>query len=218
MKSLYLYKTYLATATMVMLAGCADNSIKYQPSTVVAKSPVVKRIAKPKPTSTPKPTPTPSRAEKRRRERALRRQAAREREEQREREREEARAQREAGVKDSWEYKLATIDNGYVDTDDRSVKRFRSLLNQLTSKFAEDEQEVSDMTVKARELLSDSGISESCETIMEDMNRALPNAILSDNGVNNQRYAEYVALYVTQRKSGSTREEVVNAIRTLTTL
>lgn len=205
---------------VVSINGFFGNSIGSTTTPLVAESSTqeLKVIPAPEVKVAPAPTPKPGRTEIRRRERAARRQAAREREGQRESEREEARTHRESGVKDSWEYKLATIDNGYVDTDDRSVKRFRSLLDQLTSKYAEGEKEVSDMTVKARELMNNNGISESCETVMEDMNRALPNQILSDSGTNNQKYAEYVALYVTQRNSGSSRAEVVEAIRALTTL
>ena len=202
----------------VAISGCTDNS--GQTDAVATRSSTEEPTVVAVPTSTPKPTPTPSRAEKRKMEREARKQAAREKEkqerEEKEREKEEARAERAKGVEGSLAYKLASIDNGYVDTNDRSVKRFDSLLEQLTSKYAESDQKISDATVHTRDLLSDAGITQTCESIMEDLNRALPGPLLSESGKNNQRYIEYAALYVTQRQSGSSRDEVVNAIRTLT--
>ena len=204
------------------MSGCTDNSAQNSAQTdaVTMRPSTEEPIATPVPTSTPKPTPTPSRAERRKIEREARKQAAREKEkekaEEKQREKEEARAQRAKGVEGSLAYKLATIDNGYVDTNDRSVKRFDSLLKQLTSKYSESDQKISDATVHTRDLLSEAGITQTCESIMEDLNRALPSPLLAENGENNQRYVEYAALYVTQRQSGSSRDEVVNAIQTLT--
>ena len=209
-------------ALCVAISGCTDNSAQNSAQTdaVAIRPSTEEPIVAPVPTSTPKPTPTPSRSEKRKMEREARKQAAREKEkeerEEKERAKEEARAQRAKGVEGSLAYKLATIDNGYVDTNDRSVKRFNSLLEQLTSKYAEDDQKISDATVHTRDLLSDAGITQNCESIMEDLNRALPAPLLAENGENNQRYVEYAALYVTQRQSGSSRDEVVDAIRALT--
>ena len=204
------------------ISGCSDNSAQNpaQTNAVAMRPSTEKPTVAPVPTTTPKPTPTLSRSEKRKMRREARKQAAREKakeeREEKEREKEEARAQRAKGVEGSLAYKLATIDNGYVDTNDRSVKRFDSLLEQLTSKYAENDQKISDATVHTRDLLSDAGITQTCESIMEDLNKALAAPLLAENGENNQRYVEYAALYVTQRQSGSSRDEVVDAIRALT--
>lgn len=47
-------------------------------------------------------------------------------------EKKRAEAQRVATIKGSVAYQLATIDNGHVEIDSRPVKRFRSLIAQLT--------------------------------------------------------------------------------------
>lgn len=62
---------------------------------------------------------------------------------------------------ESLEYKLAVINAGrYVSQDHITVARFRSLLQQLSNTFIENKPQISDMTVKAQELLRKEGIEE----------------------------------------------------------
>lgn len=72
------------------------------------------------------------------------------------------------------------------------------------------------MTVKAHQLLGEDGISENCESIMENINQTLSRPISDENGINHQKYAEYVALYVVDRKAGLSKGEIIEGMRELT--
>ena len=68
---------------------------------------------------------------------------------------------------DSLEYQLATINAaGYVSRDDITVARFRSLLDQLSTTYIENKQQIADMSVKAQQLLKKEGVKESLLNIM----------------------------------------------------
>src|SRR5262245_6659508 len=72
------------------------------------------------------------------------------------------------------EYKLAVVDRGgYVAPDDLVVARFRSLLEQLSTKWRDTPQRLAEMSVKGRNLLRDKGVAESILNIMEGMNQVL---------------------------------------------
>jgi len=77
---------------------------------------------------------------------------------------------------ETWEYTLACINAGYyVPQDDVSVFRFRYLLASLEFKTYSTVAEISDMTVKARDMLREQyGIDESVLALMEDANTAIP--------------------------------------------
>ncbi|MES2462935.1 MAG: hypothetical protein V4671_20310, partial [Armatimonadota bacterium] len=89
---------------------------------------------------------------------------------------------------------LASLDGASGDTV--KVNRFTSLLSQLDETFVEDEKQISDMTVRGQELLKEKGVSESLLNIMEGMNQIFPAK------VENQKYAEYIAAYLTMRNKG----------------
>jgi hypothetical protein len=111
---------------------------------------------------------------------------------------------------DPIEYKLAVIDaGGYVPKDHISVARFRSLLNQLSETYIENSQEIADMSVTAQNLLRKDGINESIRNIMEGLNR------LFSVPVENQKYAEYAASYVTLRKKGYSHSEAINGLKAI---
>jgi len=106
-------------------------------------------------------------------------------------------------------YKLATIDSpaGYVAEDDISVARFRSLLRQLSTMFVEDEQQIADMTAKARQMLRDDGIKESLLNMMEGMNQVFTKRI------ENQQYAEYITVYITLRRKGESHADAISGLQ-----
>lgn len=112
-----------------------------------------------------------------------------------------------AGV--SLAYKLATIDSpaGSVSEDDITVARFRSLLRQLADTFVEDEQQIADMTVKARQMLRADGINERLLTMMEGMNQVFTKR------VENQQYAEYITVYITLRKKGQSHDDAISGLQ-----
>jgi hypothetical protein len=104
----------------------------------------------------------------------------------------------------SIEYKLAAIDRGtYVASDDIAVARFRSLLEQLSTKYGETPQRIADVSVKGRTLLREKGLDESIQNMMEGMNQVL------DRPIGNQKYPDYLGLYVMLRNSGKTHTEAI---------
>jgi len=107
----------------------------------------------------------------------------------------------------SIERQLASIDAGrVVSENDLSVSRFRSLLDQLSQRFVENKQQVADMTVAMQDTLENKGISEKLLNIMKGMNRFA--AVIPDN----QKYAEWVAAYVTLRDSGQSHQEAIEGL------
>ena len=108
------------------------------------------------------------------------------------------------------EYKLAIINaGGYIDEDDITVNRFRSLLEQLSHTYIENRQQVADMTVTAKELLRKEGIKENLLNIMEGMNQ------LFSQPIENQEYAKYAAMYVTLRRNGRSHSQAIGDIRAI---
>ena len=100
-------------------------------------------------------------------------------------------------------YQLATIDKGYVSRDDVTVTRFRTLLDQLSSKYDGTRQKISDCSVVAQNLLRDKyGIEESLLNIMEDMNQ-VPITKSDPN------YPLYATAYVHLRKTGISRQQAI---------
>jgi hypothetical protein len=117
--------------------------------------------------------------------------------------------QREMGSStESLEYKLAVVDaGGYVRPDDLTVARFRSLLDQLSAKYVENRTQIADMSVTGQKLLREKGVSQSIQSIMEGLNGVL------DGPLGNQKYAEYIALYVQLRDSGKGHDAAVATLR-----
>ena len=108
------------------------------------------------------------------------------------------------------EYKLATINaGGYVSKDHITVARFRSLLNQLSSAYVEDKQQIADMSVTVLDLLKKDGIEESLLNIMEGLNQ------LFATRVENQRYAEYAAMYATLRNKGQSHSQAIGGLQAI---
>jgi len=110
---------------------------------------------------------------------------------------------------ESLEYKLATIEKGYVSRDDIIIARFGSLLQQLDSTYTESKQQIADMTVTAQKLLRDEGIKENLLNIMEGMNR------LFSMRIENQSYAEYASAYVVLRRKGQSHHEAIEGLEAL---
>lgn len=110
-------------------------------------------------------------------------------------------------------HKLANINaRGYVSPDHLTVSRFRSLLNQMSGKFTENEQQIADMSVKALELLENEGVQERLLTIMEGLN-SLP---VTAKGLPSSwhEYRQYVAMYVTSRTELS-HDTTIKGLRAL---
>ena len=111
---------------------------------------------------------------------------------------------------ESLEYQLASINaGGYVSEDHITVARFRSLLNQLSSAYIENKQQIADMSVTAQQLLKKEGVAESILNIMEGMNQ------LFASRIENQKYAEYAAAYVTLRSKGQSHSQAIRGLRAI---
>ncbi|HEX3933623.1 MAG TPA: hypothetical protein VHW43_03020 [Puia sp.] len=90
------------------------------------------------------------------------------------------------------EQKLAVLDAGtFVDTTDIKVKRMRSLLDDLSEKYAEPRDTIAEYTSKAQGVLADKGVQESCLDILENMNKV--------DKLENTHYKDAVTLYVMLR-------------------
>jgi hypothetical protein len=106
------------------------------------------------------------------------------------------------------EYILASLDAGRrVRNDDITVARFRSLLQQLSDKYVENQQQVADMTVNAKNILKKAGVAESLLNIMEGMNQ------LFYSKAKNMQYAEYAAAYCTLREKGQSHSDAIAGLR-----
>lgn len=72
------------------------------------------------------------------------------------------------------EFKLATIEAAPVSTDDPVIAKHADALDALQKKCKERRELLSDFSVKADELLNDSGIDESLLTILRNVNKSIP--------------------------------------------
>jgi hypothetical protein len=97
---------------------------------------------------------------------------------------------------------LAIIDR--VQFDAIKVKRFRSVLNQLASKYPENQQQIGDMTAKAYQILEGKGVSESLLNIMEGMNLVCPTH--SPKGYN---YSTTISMYMVLRDTGRSHQNTI---------
>jgi len=111
--------------------------------------------------------------------------------------------QQKASQSETIEYKLATIDKGYVSRDDITITRFKSLLQQLDATYAEDKQNIADCTVVAQRMLkNDYGIKETMLNIMEALNQIYPTKA-------NPSYAMYATAYCILRGRGSSHQQAL---------
>jgi len=110
----------------------------------------------------------------------------------------------------SIEYKLATLDKGHVvSEDDVTIARFRSLLQQLDAKYADNKQGIADSTVVAQRLLREEGIEESLLNIMEGMNQLFLLELAE------LKYTEYATAYVVLRTKGQSHHDAVKGLKAL---
>jgi hypothetical protein len=111
---------------------------------------------------------------------------------------------------ESLEHDLAVINaKGYVADDDITIKRFRALLGQLDATFPENRQQIADKSVWAINRLRDDGIEQNLLELMEGMNQ------LFSRPVENQKYADYLAAYLTFRLRGKPHAECVDGLKGL---
>ncbi|MGB4498906.1 MAG: hypothetical protein WBI40_09410 [Methylococcaceae bacterium] len=113
-------------------------------------------------------------------------------------------------AENSPEYNLAVINaGGHVKENDITIARFRSLLNQLTVTYVENDKKIADMSVHLQQQLKNEGINESLINIMEGMN------LIFVKNLKNQSYAEYAAAYQLLRTKGMGHDEAIRGLRGL---
>jgi len=90
-------------------------------------------------------------------------------------------AQREAQMNEespetfeSVEYKMATIDYGYIGKNDPRISEYRILLDRLEEKTFNSRINISDITVTAQRLLNEKGINLSLLQILKDFDNTIP--------------------------------------------
>jgi len=109
---------------------------------------------------------------------------------------------------ESLEYKLACINSGgYVARDHISVNRIRSLLNQLSTTYVENRQEIGDMSAYVQKQLKKNGVEEGVLNIMEDLNQ------FSVGKVGSQKYTNYATAYLILRVQGQSRAQTIRGLR-----
>jgi len=107
------------------------------------------------------------------------------------------------------EYQLAVINKkDSVQKNDAIIDRFRSLLEQLSQKYIEDPQKITNMSVIVRDQMKAKGIDESLVNIMEGMNQ-----LLWPLEFEKRRYAEYAYAYVSLRNKGFTHRESIDRLQ-----
>lgn len=103
------------------------------------------------------------------------------------------------------EQQLAIIDG--VASDAVKVNRFRSLLAQLSSRYPENQQQISDRTAKASQYLRTKGISVSLLDLLEGMHQTYPGR---DTDLT---YTETLAIYTLLRdKAGESHKDTVDGM------
>ena len=109
----------------------------------------------------------------------------------------------------SVEYKLAVISAGtYIPEDHITVNRFRYLLGRICPVFKITKLKAGDMTVKCSQMLKEQmGIEETPLNIMEGMNK------LISSKTKDQKYQDYLALYLALRNDGKTHEEAIEILQ-----
>ena len=107
------------------------------------------------------------------------------------------------------EYRLAVISTGgFVREDDIIIERFRSILDQLSQNYAEDPQQIANMSVIVRDRMKATGVNESLLNIMEGLNQLLwP----QDSG--KRRYSEFAFAYAGLRNKGLSHGEAIESLQ-----
>lgn len=110
----------------------------------------------------------------------------------------------------SVEYELAVINaRGYVPEDDITVRRFRVIVRQLDATFPEDAQRIGDLSVWAINKLKENQIDQNLLQLMESMNQ------IFSHPVQNQKYTEYLAAYLTIRLQGESHADCIVALKAI---
>jgi len=110
-------------------------------------------------------------------------------------------------------YKLAMVQTGKVAIeDDLLTKRFNSLLKQLDEKYTENQTQIADMTVTAKNELNKEGISQPMINIMESIN------LLIDLKTKVKSYADNITVYIILRHQGHNHVDAIKNLQDLLTL
>lgn len=105
-------------------------------------------------------------------------------------------------------YKLAVVETGnYYYESDLKVKRYNSLINQLSGKYVDNKQQIANITVTAKQILTENGIDENMINIMEGMNK------IYDLNNSYRKYNEYSSCYVIFRINGYNHDKSLSLLQ-----
>lgn len=108
------------------------------------------------------------------------------------------------------EYRLAVINKGgYVRKDDVTVKRFRTLLDQLSENCVEDQQQIANISLIAKDKINSNGMNVPLLNIMEDLNK------LVYRELKDERYSKYMFAYVGLRNNGLSHTEAIERLQAI---
>lgn len=88
--------------------------------------------------------------------------------------------------------KLSVLDNIY-DTADIKAIRIKTLVSELATKYAEPVDTIAEYTYRAKSVLHDKGIAETCLGVLEEMNKV--------NKIENTSYKDAVTMYLLIRSN-----------------
>jgi hypothetical protein len=88
--------------------------------------------------------------------------------------------------------KLSVIDN-ISDPADIQAIRIKTLVDELSTRYAEPTDTIAEYTYRAQSVLHDKGIAETCLGVLEEMNKV--------NKLDNTSYKDAVTLYLLIRSN-----------------
>lgn len=105
------------------------------------------------------------------------------------------------------EYKLAVLNTGGL-MGEGDAAHFRSLLDQLSNSYGEDQQQIANISLIACNRIRHCDINESLLNIMEGLNDL---SVYGD--LKNKKYAEFAVEYATLRMAGQLHQEAIGGLQ-----
>lgn len=103
-----------------------------------------------------------------------------------------------------------TPEQELAGRDGRAAADFRTVLNSLSTKYRETSAEISNMTIRAQQMLREAGNDATLFSIMQGIDAA------TRQNAGRQRYSEHVAAYLALRNErGQTHDVAVSNLREL---
>ena len=112
---------------------------------------------------------------------------------------------------ESLDYRLAVIDTGsFVIEGDPIIKRFDSVLDQLSYNYVEDRQQIANISIIICDKMKSNGIDESLLDIMDGLNK-----LIWPQDFKKRRYSEYLITYASLRNNGLSKQEAIETLQAI---